>query len=444
MTDTPALVVRPTQTEVHYKSHGDEGKQCQHCRWFVKEGDGGPYCHVIESIPVDIAPDGGCDRHEAKALLPAVDVSAPETKAASEPQFIDETSDVVFEMIDSGSKVVDPNPDKSALVRIWDGIAAKLKRDEPEQASGIKVYGDRWFAWWSNAYEDREKEFFPAKAIDAYIRRVDMGIVPYPELWVWHVPGSKHGQADWLGRIGNFAVASGTFDDTAAGRHAKAAYARRGQRYQMSHGFFYDVNRKKDGSYHQFNTFELTTIPAKAKAAANSFTDFQGADLMQTLTPDRRAELETLLGKEVADELIAKTEAKDKALTEMGVAYKDFAVVDDVNVETEAAKEAAASASKDFTQLVVDLVGDHAHVSTQIADAVKALVAYKQSTDKLIADQNSKITKLEEALDQRPRSASKDEATELTPERIQQMTEEVEKQSTTIDPFWNTKVTKLD
>lgn len=475
MTDTPAIITRPTQTEVNYKSHADE-RQCQHCRWYAKAAFGGPYCHVVTLTPDAIVPEGSCDRHETLTpdVLMGVAELPPAVSDVVEPAFVDEpvivetSADgwtatitvpgsaaglpdgtmVVYEAVEADTVHVDhtvtDDSGKSITGYIKTKITDLFKRNDDEQSSGIKVYGDRWFAWWSNAYEDREQEFFPAKAIDDYIARVDMGIVPYPELWVWHVPGSKHGQADWLGRIGNFAVASGTFDDTPAGRRAKSAYQRKGQRYQMSHGFLYDTAKKQGGVYHQFNTFELTTIPAKAKAAANSFTDFQGVDPM--LTPEKKAELETLLGKDVADQLIAQTEAKDKALVEFGVAFKDFVAVDEtvVNVETEAAKEAVESASKDFSTLLVDLVGDHAHVNEQVAQMVKAVTAYKAATDATIADFKAQVATLQTQLEDRPRSASKDEATELTPERIKQMTESVDKQSTTIDSFWGTQVRKLE
>jgi hypothetical protein len=457
--EQPAIITRPTQAEVNYKSHADE-RQCQQCRWFAKAADGGPYCHLVTLTPEPIAADSSCDRHEmltpdalmdmGKELPPAVNADAVEP-----PTFVDETVVIANGVVDPLPIVDDeptviinlpPSPpiaDKAVFERIWDGItnAIKGRKDDEPQVSGIKVYGNRWLAWWTNSFEDREKEFFPAKAIDAYIARVDMGIVPYPELWAWHTPGTKHGQADYLARIGNFALASGTFDDNAAGSAAKAAYQRKGQRYQMSHGFFYEPARKQGGVYHQFNTFELTTIPAKAQAAANSFTDFQGVEPM--LTPEKKAHLEELFGKETAEQIIAQTEAKDKAVAELGIAYKDFAAVDETTVETEAAKEAVESANKDFSQAFLDVTADSAIVVEIARDAVKQLAEYKKSTDATVKGLRESVAKLQEELDGKPRSASKDAATELTPERIQQMTDNVDKQSKHIDPFTGIEIERI-
>ena len=104
--------------------------------------------------------------------------------------------------------------------------------------TGIKVVGDYWFARYSNAFEDREGEFFPVKAIDAFIDRVDVGVVPMPELWVWHTP-IVIGKAKAIARIGLFVVAAGTFANNPLGQAAKAYLSK--HKGKNSHGFVFDV-----------------------------------------------------------------------------------------------------------------------------------------------------------------------------------------------------------
>lgn len=318
-----------------------------------------------------------------------------------------------------------------------DTLATLFGKSEPEpQEGGFKVYKDpdgaqRWLGYWTNNFKDREGEFFSEKAIDDYIARVDMGIVPYPALWHWHAPGTKHGQADWVGRIGHYVVASGTFDDTPLGQLAAKAYASGKQRYSMSHGFTYDRRYKKGGVYHQFNTFEVTTLPPQV--AANAFTDFEGVKAM-TLTQEKRESFERLFGKDKAAEILAETEAKSKALEELGVEFKDFGHAD---AETEAAKEAVAVAAKDITALLPDLMEGNGLAVQAALESVKQVKANNTRLDTM----QKELDSLKALLGDRPRQASKDQATELTPDRVKELLENAEKQNKQVDKFWNTEVT---
>lgn len=105
------------------------------------------------------------------------------------------------------------------------------------QETGFKVVGNNWFARYSNAFEDREGEYFPAKAIDGYIARVDSGVTPAPELWIWHEP-IVIGKALTVARIGHFAVAVGTFHETPLGQAAKQYLST--HKAKLSHGFMFE------------------------------------------------------------------------------------------------------------------------------------------------------------------------------------------------------------
>lgn len=307
--------------------------------------------------------------------------------------------------------------------------SAATGRNKHTDLSGFKAYGDRWVAWWTNNFEDREGEFFTEKAIDDYIRRVDLGIVPYPELWYWHIPGTKHGQADWLGRIGHYAVAAGTFDDTDLGRAAKAWYAAHPKGDAMSHGFVYDPARKRDGVYHQFNTFEITN-GLTAKTAANPFTDFEGVKIMP-LSDDKRKGLEERFGADLAARILESTEDKNKALEALGIAYKDFAAPDADLIETDA--DVPAEVETDLKELVTDLSQGQALTANA---ALKALEEVKSLKER-IAAQDAVIAELKAAFDDRPQSASKAAATVI---EQTDLPDTLKDQLKTTHPFWGTTV----
>jgi hypothetical protein len=71
----------------------------------------------------------------------------------------------------------------------------------------------RWYARYSNNFKDRDGEIITEAAHKEYIDWAASGGV-YPELWLWHTPGTRFGQADWLDYASGFTHASGLVDDT--------------------------------------------------------------------------------------------------------------------------------------------------------------------------------------------------------------------------------------
>lgn len=307
--------------------------------------------------------------------------------------------------------------------------------DTPPRTSYFKAIGNRWYALWSNNFEDHEGEYFSEKAIDEYVRRVDVGAVPMPELWLWHTPGTRHGQAEWVGRIGHFAVAAGTFDDTPAGKAAQAHYAKANGSYGMSHGFTYDPDQKRDGVFHQFNTFEISVLPAKA--AANPYTQFTEVYEME-MDDEKRAFLARVLGsEELAAQLITATEDKSRAMEAMDVRYKDFVQMappavkaegedmpeEDMPVEDAPAEdappedEAKMDGMGDFVESITEDVAALANVVNTLIGKLEAVQAEGAAEKARRADEvkalRAEVKALSEALDLRPRSASTDPATEI-------------------------------
>lgn len=308
-----------------------------------------------------------------------------------------------------------PPVEPGALRAAADLILSALGLKRRAQVSGFKVYqtkgGPRWVGWWTNNFEDKEGELFSLKAIDDYVDRVRSGLTPYPELWAYHIPGSKHGEAQFVGRIGHYAIAAGSFDDTTLGQRAADVYARAGKKYAMSHGFNYPPSQLIDGVFHQFNTFELSTLPVKA--AANPYTAFE--EMKKMLTEDQVKELGALFGPEIAAEIVANTEAKSKAIEAAGVAYKSFAVVADVQEDAaEPDVKAVKAVEASLGELIASLTEDSATAAEMTAEAMQAVAGQ----NKAIADMRAEVKALREAVDLRPRTASTDPATQLEPSEL--------------------------
>lgn len=282
--------------------------------------------------------------------------------------------------------------------------------------SGFKAFDGadgkaRFIGWYSNAFVDRDQEAFPAKAIDAFIARVDMGMVPYPEFWLDHVPGAKAGKVDWLGRIGLISVAVGTFDDTDIGRAAQKYFATSRKSHTMSHGFEYDPTQKRDRMFWSFNTYEVSALPVGREA--NPFTSFGGVKEMP-IAEWKLEDLNEKLGEDLAKRVLETTEEYSKALVEKNVAWKEFS---DPNqpASTVISEQSVKAASADLKELIPDLIEMSAETFKGQSDILSVLKAQKAEISDLLArvktaESEAKLATANMAALKAdlPRSASKD------------------------------------
>lgn len=322
----------------------------------------------------------------------------------------------------------------SLLDRIWDGIKERLGwKSDGDEATGFKVAGNHWLATWSNNFEDRDGEIFTAKAIDDYVTRVDMGIVPAPELWVWHLPGTRVGQASWVDRHGHFLMAMGTFDATPQGQNARDYYQKHAGKKSLSHGFTYPADQFDGKHYRSFNTFEISLLPRGAEA--NLFTSLEGVKAMaNVINETKKAELFAAFGEELGTRILAAEEAKGKALDELGIASKDFTQPDG----EAASKQTTEQANKAFTELVPDLMEGSAEAVAAALEAVKAVKAQNAT----IAEMRKELDAVKETVGQRPR-ASQSPATVIETSHLSEtMRKELDEQNTERDEFWNLDVVK--
>lgn len=392
---------QPSQDEVNYTPlSADPAQLCGGCRWFngSHRFEGDPVCHLIYNWPMDIVATGHCDRWEA--------IPDPEP----EPMPV---------------TIVEPEQ-KSLRQRLLDTFKNFTTRDQI--GTGFKVEGNHWVATWSNNFEDRDGEIFPAKAIDDYVWRVDMGLVPPPDLQVWHLgEPTTIGKADWVGREGHFLVAAGEFGADEGAQAAKGFYTKNAHKTALSHGFTFDAGQFDGKHYHQFNTFEITLLPMGKEA--NRYTTLDGVKAMK-LTDEKVQYLKQVFGPERATAILGDLEKKGKALEDLGAEYKDFLAVSG-SEETEAVKAAADNADKTFTEIVPMLMEGQTEAITAATGALKAV-------NKLIGQmeaQNKQIDELRAELSLSPRASQADATVTDADKELQEQLQKKEEGSVGFNPF---------
>lgn len=442
---------------------------CAGCRWFNSYGSGydeHPDCRIVDSYPNPIEATGWCNKYEAvptdpypQTPMPVVIVDAdvtavvvegaaevggkaeeelPAEEAAADPEADEDTAEVATVDVPSGIR---------KLVLNIGAVVEKALGRKDDLTGGFKVFkdasgADRWVAWYSNNFEDRDAEFFSEKGIDAFVERLDMGVVPMPELWTWHEPGTRYGVADWVDRIGHFAVASGTYDDTEAGRTGKAYDKAHAGEYGVSHGFLFTQKgvHYEDGKrvFDEFNTFEITTLPKKSYAANPLAAFAVDGDLgieEKAMKPEKREHLVKKHGEGFVADLEAKTEKLGKEMEGLA-GYKDFVHPDEETAGTNA--KALADADQSFAELMPQLIDGTSEAVVASTEAVKEVVLLRQQVKEL----SENYAEVRKQLDLRPRIVSQDSdtAVDTTQGVGKELLETVQKQMTETDKFWGTSV----
>lgn len=290
------------QSEVGYIALSTTPNQaCANCRWFM--ADMGK-CHLVKCEPEPILATGWCDRWE----LREVEIEEPESE--EEDSGMVETVELTEE-------------DSIGLMRLVKRIGALFN----PQDGGFAVYkganGKRyWIAKYTNNFKDRDAEFFTDASHEEFVKLTMAGVYPMPELWTYHTRNTRHGVAEVVWKSGAFVFAAGVFDDTPEAVHAFDFYNRNRGKIKLSHGFYYPTTAKKQGVYHKYRTFEISTLPAGAES--NPYTDFEEFSHM-ALSEQVRQWIATVGG----DSMLKRVETMDKsaiaetdALKGQGVDYK--------------------------------------------------------------------------------------------------------------------------
>ena len=380
------------------------GEACAGCRWFKRGGEWGDDCQLVQSWPLPIEETGWCQMFE---LIPVYEPQPMQVEVVS-------VAPDAADALTGSAELQDDAPVTRKAVKDLIGEAFRsfvgaLSGDKADESltSAFKVKGNHWFAVWSNNFKDREAEIFPAAASDQYVARVDAGLVPLPDLWVWHLgQATRIGRARMVARHGHFMIGAGEFDDTWQGKAAQKYYGKHQKDTAFSHGYTYNPRTFDGRHYADYNTFELTTLPRGPEA--NRFTTLDGVKEQEmAVTEQKKAYLVEVFGKDGAEKILADLDKAGKALEDIGVEFKDFGHVADESP----ADKATPTEDTGLKELVVELIGAQEEGLSATLDAGKAFKAYKTDMDAKFAALQKAFDDLRAEVDLRPRSASKDSAT---------------------------------
>lgn len=288
--------------------------------------------------------------------------------------------------------------------------------------SSFTLYKDtsgeyRWISLYSNNFrdDDHPSEIISEESHRTFVEMVDKGIVPYPQLWLWHVP-YVWGQADFVDYVNGFAIASGT---VFPGQEEIAESLINEKSLATSHGMPKSLILRDpvDKSVIKFHiTQEISPLPQYA--AANKRTGFvvlQGDEEMP-FTSEKRAFLE---GRKLSPAKIKSLEEYvdnlAKVAKEAGVEFKELdfvpveAVADPVEPVVPApvtpepvavpvtaesvAKEAAPAlnyvtaeeVAAVVTEVLAPIMESHAALAQQMLTLTKELSAIKRSDEEKLS-----------------------------------------------------------
>ena len=425
-TKTKAFTGKLEPEEVNYiPLSTTKNKACASCRWYIPDAPADCACYLVEAETDEgdqpILATGYCDRWEGEPPMPT-DPTTVMVEAIVEA--LESNADVVAEAVystqpmmtmdDMGKALKEP----SVIQKLWDGIKSFVT--PTKQQSDMMVFKGKdgrnyWLAAFTNNFKDREGEILSEHAHKEFEQRLDMKLVPMPELWAWHTEGTRHGKAlqVWYQDHDMFGI--GVFDDTPVAQKAMAYY--RKTPVKLSHGFVAPTWAFKDGVYDAYNTFEISTLPPEV--AANSYTSFEEIKAMP-VPETREAFIKELFGASAPDVLAkvnAKTEAS-KGLSEL-VEYKDFTST--LEKKPVVDNEVTKSLSVLYTEVVdeqTELIQFAKAQSAALVAKDAEIKAIKETFETKLTAQQKQIDDMMTLLNQAPRRASNDSSTVNTDTKL--------------------------
>lgn len=259
----------------------------------------------------------------------------------------------------------------------------------------------RWFGWVSNHFKDKDTppEIITGEAHKEYVAWADSQ-KSYPPLLLWHVPGTKVGQTDWLDFADGFLVASGTFDKAEVADNLAAMGDQ-----TMSHGFRRRKAKMRGDTLYtdQYRMVEMSVTPKGAEV--NPWTMFNPQMIKEALmlSKEKRGYLVNALGEEVVKAREEDTEGLKQFAIEAGVDWKAVEALEPKAEETPAAEDKSeAKAEKADADATVEALAER--LTGRIVKAVgetfqieglnALLVDIKAKTDQIIT-MAEKINELE-------------------------------------------------
>ncbi len=281
----------------------------------------------------------------------------------------------------------------------------------------------------SNKFYDREGEVFPEEAHKEYIEYADKA-ADYPELRLWHVPGTRIGQADFVAYNDGFCLSSGVIDNDME-TVAKSLTA---DDVAVSQGFRYRESDFDGETYSRYRRFEESILPASK--AANPWTAFTLEGLVEEvampLAKDKRAFLVGHLGEERVAKLEVGMSGLKEELEAAGIGFKEVieAALADAPDQAVAASNVAVSpgsASDDEGEAgsADDKPADEKPADEKLADEEAATAATAltevigKAVGKAVADAvaplQASVSELQEGLKELQRSDDETVADQMAP-----------------------------
>jgi hypothetical protein len=356
---------------------GGGEKACANCNWFVEPNG----CVLVRG---DISPTGLSNLWMAEQEYTTDPI--PVTIVAGEASLTEPPAEQPPLSVGIGANI-------SSVVS---GLIAKAKtalgRDEkPGMVWSLKEQADgrlRFLCAPTNCFQDREGDIFPTAAHKEYVEWADNKQF-YPELWVWHTPGTRLGQVDWMDVSDGILVESGLIDvgmeDVARGFKDTDG---------MSHGYIYADTKEGSNLVDKYWAYEISILPrAWAANAGGMFNLTEGEKMFK---PEKKAYLKERLGVDDGrvEEFEKATSAFAESMKSLGIAWKD--------ADTEEAAAATEQATMTDQQMIAQLIeGQQQLISavtaiTGVAVEAKSLAtAASKSLDDAVADSiQAKVTQL--------------------------------------------------
>jgi hypothetical protein len=256
----------------------------------------------------------------------------------------------------------------------------------------------RWLAVYSNKYrdEDNPPEILSAQAHKEFVAAVDSGQALYPELWHYHVPGTRWGVSDFVAfdEGSGFSLASGTVDK---GHETEAeVMAELDHPLAVSHGLEVLERDSKDTTViEKYRTVEISDLPLAA--AANKLTGFsilKGASTM-TLSADKKAHLQKVgLKPEAIAALEADLDAKAKAAETAGIESKEATTETKPEVERKDETIVAPSPVAPTTPAYATRAEVAEAITASIGPLMEQMTALSGAMTKMAKTDEERITKI--------------------------------------------------
>lgn len=373
-----------TQEEVQYDGNGGalnpRSQACSTCRWFeARDENGGVDCHIVDCYPMPITSNAWCNQWAAMPVyepepLEVVIVEAP-------PEAPDEGT---MEMSTDGRKTTIMG--RGLVDKLLNLFKGSSTDSEP---LGFKDLGDGYyFAPFTNNFKDREGEILSASSHKRYVARVNAGLVPMPELWIHHIPGTRHGKALYVGMTDHTVFAVGKYDQTPLGQYMQKVYqGLKPGTLAMSHGFKYPLWAFQNNVYNEYNSFEHSVLPPGR--ASNPYTPFMAVDSEKELTAmplsqEQKAKIASTFPGKVGETvlgIIGNIEQSEGTLKEIGVEFKDFAEIPTDPQKDKAADSTDPASIEAIKAMIPDLYEGQLDLIQLVTTMGKALTAMKGQLD---------------------------------------------------------------